>query len=247
MLFEIAVFITSIVAAGIASITGFGIGSLITPILSMSIGTKIAVAAVSIPHLIATALRFWMLRSHVDKRLLLSFGIMSAVGGLTGALLHAYFATPALTLIFGAILLFAGFMGTTGLSEKMRFHGIGAWIAGAFSGLLGGLVGNQGGIRSAALFGIQISKESFVATATAIGLIVDASRMPVYFWNDWNGILANSKWIYISTLGVIIGTILGGKLLKRLPERTFRRIVSALIFILGAFMFYKGIQTWWTD
>ena len=129
MLFEIAVFITSIVAAGIASITGFGIGSLITPILSMSIGTKIAVAAVSIPHLIATALRFWMLRSHVDKRLLLSFGIMSAVGGLTGALLHAYFATPALTLIFGAILLFAGFMGTTGLSEKMRFHGIGAWIA----------------------------------------------------------------------------------------------------------------------
>lgn len=241
MLFDIGLFLTAILAAGVASVTGFGIGSLITPVLSLSIGTKLAVAIVSIPHLIATAMRFWMLRGHVDKRVLLGFGLMSAVGGLTGALLHAHFATPALTLIFGIILLFAGFTGATGLSEKMRFDGVGSWVAGGVSGMLGGLVGNQGGIRSAALLGFQMSKESFVATATAIGLIVDGSRMPVYFWSEWSGIFGGSRWIFITTLGVIIGTILGGKLLKRLPERIFRRVVSSLIFILGIFMTYKGI------
>ena len=30
----------------------------------------------------ATALRFWLMRKHVDRRLLLSFGVMSAAGGL---------------------------------------------------------------------------------------------------------------------------------------------------------------------
>lgn len=242
MLFEIAIFGTSLIAGGVASITGFGIGSLVTPVLSISIGTKLAVAVVSIPHLIATGIRFWMLRSHVDRRVLLGFGIMSAAGGLIGAFLHAKFAAPSLTLIFGIILLFAGFMGVTSLSQRMRFHGVGAWIAGGVSGALGGLVGNQGGIRSAALLSFNISKESFVATAAAIGLIVDTSRMPVYFWTQGDGILESGKWIALSTLGVVAGTFLGTKTLKRLPEQTFRRVVSGLIFLLGAFMFYKGIQ-----
>ncbi len=242
MLYEIGVLATSIIAGGVASVAGFGIGSLITPVLSLSIGTKLAVAVVSIPHLIATAIRFAMLRSHVDKRILLGFGLMSIAGGLTGAILHTQFATPGLTLVFGMILLFAGFTGVTGLSERMRFHGAFAWIAGAVSGFLGGLVGNQGGIRSAALLGAQISKESFVATATAIGLAVDAARMPIYFWSEHEGILMNGKWIAIATLGAVAGTLLGTKLLKRLPERAFRRVVSGLIFFLGAFMFYQGIR-----
>jgi hypothetical protein len=55
----------------------------------------------------------------------------------------------------------------------MRFGRITGYMAGALSGLFGGLVGNQGGIRSAALMGFDINKEAFVATATAIGLVVD--------------------------------------------------------------------------
>jgi len=239
---ESLLFITSLIAGGVASVTGFGIGSLITPVLSLSLGTKLAVAVVSIPHLIATAIRFFMLRSHVDKRILLGFGLMSAFGGLVGALLHTAFATPAITLIFGGILLFAGFTGMTDLASRMRFHGKFAWFAGAVSGFLGGLVGNQGGIRSAALLGSPITKESFVATATAIGLMVDLARMPVYFFSESEGIVSSSQWIGISTLGVVIGTLLGTRLLKKMPEKIFRRTVSALIFLLGAFMFYQGLN-----
>ncbi|NCN28346.1 sulfite exporter TauE/SafE family protein [bacterium] len=238
---DFGVFVIAVCAAAVASVTGFGIGSLITPVLSLSIGTKLAVAVVSVPHFVATAMRFWMLRKHVDKKVLFGFGLMSAAGGLMGAFLHVYFAIPALTLIFGIILMFAGFMGASGLAAKMKFQGVAAWLAGGFSGFLGGMVGNQGGIRSAALLGFNISKESFVATATAIGLIVDVSRMPVYFWSEWQGILASSKWLVICTVGVVFGTLLGARLLKRLPQHVFRRVVSAVIFVLGIFMTYRGI------
>jgi hypothetical protein len=54
----------------------------------------------------------------------------------------------------------------------MRFRGWVAWIAGAMSGFLCGLVGNQGGCGSAALLGFDLSKQSFVATATAVTLVV---------------------------------------------------------------------------
>ena len=240
MLFEVGLFLISVIAGGVASIAGFGIGSLITPVVSIAVGTKLAVAIVSIPHLIATALRFAMLRTHVDRRILFSFGLMSILGGFTGAVLHTRFATPSLTFVFGMILVFAGFTGATGLSEKMRFHGVFAWIAGALSGFLGGLVGNQGGIRSAALLGAKISRETFVATATAIGLAVDAARMPIYFFNEHEAIFKNGTYIAMTTFGVVIGTLIGAKILKQIPERVFKKAVSGVIFFLGIFMIYQS-------
>ena len=44
--------LAGIVAGAIAAISGFGIGSILTPLLAASIGTKLAVAVVSIPHFI---------------------------------------------------------------------------------------------------------------------------------------------------------------------------------------------------
>ena len=65
-----------------AAVLSFGIGSLLTPILALQVDTRLAVAAVSIPHVLGTALRFWLLNGGVDRRVLGSFGLTSAAGGL---------------------------------------------------------------------------------------------------------------------------------------------------------------------
>jgi uncharacterized membrane protein YfcA len=158
---------------------------------------------------------------------------MSAAGGLAGALLHGRANNPILGLVFGGLLVFAGSMGLTGLAERLRFRGAAAWAAGAVSGAFGGLVGNQGGIRSAAMLGLDVPREAFVATATAIALLVDAARMPVYLiteaphlWQLWPLILA-------ATTGVVLGTIAGEKLLRRIPQRVFQQVVGAIVLALG--------------
>src|SRR5436309_5792618 len=120
--FSVLLTVVAILAGAIASVSGFGIGSLLTPVLAVRVGTKLAVAAVSVPHLTATALRFWIMRKAVDRRLLWSFGLMSAAGGLAGALLHAYADNPALTAVFACLLIFTGVMGLAGLSDRPRFR-----------------------------------------------------------------------------------------------------------------------------
>jgi uncharacterized protein len=233
MLFETLVTIAALVAGAVASIAGFGVGSILTPLLAIRVGTKLAVAAVSVPHLIATALRFVLIRQHLDKRVFLSFGITSAAGGLLGALLHARFSSSILSYILGALLVFAGFMGATSLSKHLRFEGPAAWIAGALSGIFGGLVGNQGGIRSAAMLGMRVSKESLVATATAIALIVDAARMPVYAAIQTKEVLAIWPLLLLATFGVVVGTLAGERILRKIPEPIFRRVLSLFILALG--------------
>jgi len=234
--FDLLVAVAAAIAGSIAAVAGFGIGSLLTPLLALRFGTKLAVAIVSVPHFVGTAVRFTTLWRHVDRRVLIRFGVLSAAGGLAGALLNAKATSPALTIVFGLLLLFAGASTLFGFTEKMRFGRKTAWIAGAVSGLFGGLVGNQGGIRSAALLGFDIEKESFVATATAIGLVVDGARMPVYIATQSHGMWSARIEIAVAIAGVVVGTLAGVRLLRRIPERWFRRAVGILILLLGAYM-----------
>jgi uncharacterized membrane protein YfcA len=238
--FAFAVAAAALLAGTIASVAGFGIGSVLTPLLALRADAKLAVAAVSIPHVIGTAIRFWLLRGHVDRRIFLWFGVTSAVGGLTGALLHAYASTRALAVVFGCLLLFVGMSEMTGLMRRVRLGRRAAWVAGALSGVFGGLVGNQGGIRSASLLAFDSDPRTFVATATAVGLVVDGARMPVYLATEWSGLQDLWPLIAIATAGVVAGTLAGARLLRGVPEPIFRRVVALLLLSLGAWMILHG-------
>lgn len=235
--------IAATIAGAIASITGFGIGSLLTPLLALELGTKLAVAAITIPHLAATGLRCWLLRKSIDKRVLLTFGLTSALGGFAGALLHSMAQSQWLTIMFGLLLAVLGLMGVTGLDSKFRIGRKRAVLAGAVSGALGGMVGNQGGIRSAAMLAFDVPKDAFVATSTAIGVMVDLARLPVYIASESHDLLAIWPKIALATVGTVAGTLLGMKLLKTISEHIFRRVVSAIILLLGISVLIRGSVT----
>lgn len=238
---DAVVLIVAVAAGVVAAVTGFGIGSLLTPLLALGVDLSVAVAAVSIPHVIGTAVRFLLLKGRIDRKVLVSFGATSAVGGLIGALLNRSASNQWLMLLFGALLLFAAASEISGLARRMRFRGAIAWIAGALSGLLGGLVGNQGGIRSAAMVGFNLSKEQFVATATAIALFVDGARLPVYLVTHGDQIANLWRPIAVASLGVVAGTLIGSRMLTRIPEVWFRRILAVVLWLLGITMIVRGL------
>jgi len=134
---------------------------------------------------------------------------------LAGAVLHTRVSGSFLTGLFAALLIFAGASGLARLTDRMRFGRRAAWAAGALSGLFGGLVGNQGGIRSAALMGFDVPKEAFIATATAVGLIVDAARVPIYFATELRPWQAGWLLAAFATVGVVIGTLAGARGLRQ--------------------------------
>ncbi len=242
MIFSVFVLLVAALAGGVAAVSGFGIGSLLTPLFAGRYGAKLAVAIVSVPHLVATAARFFGLRQHLDRRVFLNFGILSAAGGLLGALLNARANSPMLAIVFGGLLIFAGISGLTGFIDRMHFGRRMAWVAGALSGFFGGLVGNQGGIRSAALLGFDVRKETLVATATAVALMVDGARMPVYLTLETRGVLSAWPVLVTSVIGVLLGTFWGVRLLRRIREEMFRKLLNLLILGLGIYMVAHGVK-----
>ncbi len=236
MLLDLILAATAVLAGGVAAVSGFGIGSLLTPVLALQVGTKLAVAAVAVPHAVGTAQRFWLLRGHVDWRVVRSFGITSALGGLAGALLQTRAGSRTLELVFGMLLVLAGVTELTGWMRRVHWNRTAAWLAGALSGVLGGMVGNQGGIRTAAMLGYDVPKEAFVATATAIALLVDVARLPVYLLSQGREIADIWGDVLVATAAVVLGTFLGRKALSRLSEGLFRRVLAILLLGLGVYM-----------
>lgn len=236
MLFRIFLAIVAFFAGSISSITGFGIGTILTPFLALKFGVKLAVAAVSIPHCVGNSLRFWTLRHKLDKRVLRTFGVMSAAGALAGSLLHVFAANTALRVVLAVLLIVAGLLGVTGRESHIRLGRVGAWIAGGLSGFFGALIGNQGGLRAAAMLAFDVPKDAFVATATATALIVDAVRMPIYAAHEARAIANLWPEVLIAATCVIAGTYFGRTLFGRIPEELFRRFVATLILVLGVAM-----------
>ena len=152
---------------------------------------------------------------------------------MTGALLTAWATSRSLEVVFGSLLVLAGTAQVTGSTERWQLRGTLAWLGGALSGFFGGLVGNQGGIRTAAMLGFNVDKRQFVATTTAVALLIDMARVPVYLALEGQRLARMWPAIALAAAGVAAGTLFGEQLLARVPEGRFHAVVGALLLLLG--------------
>ena len=55
------------------------------------------------------------------------------------------------------------------------------FLGGALSGLLAGIIGVGGAVRSMFLISFGMPKEVYIATSALIALVIDCVRIPVYY------------------------------------------------------------------
>lgn len=141
-----------------------------------------------------------------------------------------------MTGILGGLLLLTALAQLTGWSGRWQPRGPLVAMFGLLSGFFGGVAGNQGGLRAAALTAFGLAPATFVATATATGLLVDLARTPVYLWTTGRALLPLALPIGLATVGVLIGTVLGERLLLGLSPRRFGQVVGVAIGGLGTWL-----------
>lgn len=215
---------------------GFGIGSLLTPLVAVTLGMELAIAVVALPHSVATTLRAVRLWRAIDWPVLVRFGLLSAAGGLAGAMLYASLGDRSLTLVLGGLLLLTAVAGLTGHADRWHPRGAMVWLLGLASGGFGGVAGNQGGLRAAALGTFGLAPVAFVATSTAIGVLVDIARTPVYLVRAGEALLGLKLEIGVLIAGVVMGTLLGERLLLGLSAARFRQVLAGAIGLLGVWL-----------
>jgi uncharacterized membrane protein YfcA len=237
--FLVIVAIVAILGGAISAVASAGIASVLVPLLALRVDAKVAVAITAVPHLVGGVLRTYQLRSHIDRRVVVRFGVVCAFASLAGALLHHFAGSAIVTYTFAALLVLAGVFALAGIAEHFHLHRPWTYLAGGVTGFCGGFAGEQGGLRALGMMGFDLEKEAFVATSTAIGVAIDAFRLPGYAIVDHGAFAKAPLAIAIMVVGVIAGTLVGARLLERVPERWFKRVLGIALIAMGALLLIK--------
>lgn len=221
------------ISASLTLMTGFGLGTILTPVFLIFYDVKIAILIVAIVHLANNLLKVSLFRGQVNLAILKRFGALTLAGALIGAFFQDKMDSSVVKVLLGLSLIFLGVKEVSGFGGKLRIPRKIDYIGGFLSGLLGGFVGNQGAIRSAYLLNYDIPKEAFVATAAVIATVVDVTRIPVYIMNNKDVIDHSLPLLAIVVTSAFAGTLAGKNLLKKVSLETFKVYISISVILVG--------------
>lgn len=215
------------------TLAGFGSSTIALPFALFFFDFQTALILVALLHVFGNLGRMGWFRHGLDRRLLLVFGLPSVIATLVGALLISYIDQDTLKGLLGLFLvLYSGFSLWKD-SFTFRPTDANAAIGGILSGFIAGLIGTGGAIRGAFLTAFHLKKERYIATAAAIAIAVDLTRIPVYLKQ---GFLPVEQYpTVIALIGIaLLGSWVGRTIVNRIPQKTFRRIVLIALLLIGS-------------
>lgn len=244
----------ALAAAALTLFSGFGLGTILTPVFALFFPVPVAIAATAVVHLANNIFKFGLMARQADWAAVLRFGLPAALAAVLGAVLLGWidglpvlgswsvgarrFEITLVKAVIGAVIM------TFALLELWpRFQALALpsrWmpLGGLLSGFFGGLSGNQGALRSAFLIKSGLSKETFVATGAVAAVIVDAVRLAVYGSGTLIADVEQSHALAVpvltATLFAFLGSYFGKKLLTKVTLRSVQLTVAGAMLIIGA-------------
>jgi uncharacterized membrane protein YfcA len=242
--------IAALVTSLLTFFTGFGLGTILTPVFAIFFPIDLAIALTGVVHFLNNIFKLFLIGGKADKDVVLRFGVPAFFAALLGAYLllqisnlnplltyslwdNEYSITPV-KLIVAVLLISFALMEALPYFKNLQFGKDKLIFGGLLSGFFGGLSGNQGALRSAFLIKSGLSKESFIATGIVIACIVDFSRLGVYMTRfSKSGLQENIALVIAATVSAFIGAYAGGRLLKKVTLQAVQMIVTVMLIVLS--------------
>ncbi len=230
---EILLFtLLALVAEIIGTISGFGSSVFFVPVAAYFFDFHSVLGITAIFHVFSNLSKIYFFKRGVNWNIVLYLGIPAIIFVSLGAYLSKFFDSTLLELILAVFLIGFSILFLIAQNVKIKPTHTNSIIGGSISGFVAGLLGTGGTIRGMTLAAFNLNKDVFIATSAFIDFGVDLSRGIVYFSNGymhWH----DMKSVLILIAVSIVGTYIGKKVLDRVSETTFKRIVLFVILGIG--------------
>ncbi len=233
--------------------SGFGLGTLLLPVFALFFPAEAALVATACVHLLNNLFKLGLIYEHVNRDVLVRFGIPALIAAALGAALVVRLAglpplatwslgglagtiEPA-SLVIGLVIVAFAIRELASLKRQEGWPRRYLPVGGLASGFLGGLSGHQGALRTSFLIGAGLSRESFIATGVSIAVLVDLSRLSLYLPKlDRLADDVPLRYIAGATLAAFAGAYLGRRLLTKVKLPALYRFVGTLLVVAGLAM-----------
>jgi len=222
-----------IIASCIGTMTGFGTSTIMVPIVLLFYPVPQTLLFVGIIHWFGNIWKLILFRKGFQWKLILSFGVPGIVASFLGASLVFNIPGIILSQILGTFLICYVIYLFLKSSFKIKPSLLTGACGGALSGFFAGVFGIGGAVRGLFLTAFDLPKEVYIATAGAIALFIDTTRLTTYF-------LKGARLEQLLLWGLLIfipASFLGAKIAKhivdKIPQEHFRKVVAVFLLLVG--------------
>jgi uncharacterized membrane protein YfcA len=251
----------------LAGLLGIGGGMIMVPFLTILLSNKGVGADLAVKMAIATSMATIIFTSISSVRAHHKRGAVrwDLVKGLAPGIVlgSAVASVGVFAMLKGASLaiffgLFVGFSATQMFLDKKpapsrQMPGFGGQLAaGGVIGFLSGLVGAGGGFISVPFMAwCNIAIHNAVATSAALGFPIAVANVAGYVLSGLKvENLPSGAFGYIWVPALVVIAVcsvftapLGAKAAHNLPVKKLKRIFASILYLLAAYMFYKGLTS----
>lgn len=234
-----AVVLAALVASTLAAVAGFGGAVVMLPVLVWAFGVRDAIPILTVAQLLGNLSRVWFNRSELSWRVVGWFAIGAVPAAALGG---AIFATaPAAALVRGLGVFFLAVVGYRhtrwGKEARLTLHGF--LPLGAISGMLSALLGSVGPFMAPFFLSYGLIKGAYIGTEATSTVTMHVVKLGVY--GGYALLSLESVAVGLAIGGVMFaGSYLGKRLLNRVPERMFPRIIEGVLVVAGLLFLIRG-------
>lgn len=229
----ILIALLTLLASVIGTLAGFGISTIMVPILLMVFPLPQTLLFVGIIHWFNDIWKMLLFRKGIRWKLFLAFGLPGIFTSFIGSSLSLRIPQAVLSRALGVFLiayvLFISFKRTFKLSQKLSI----AISGGALTGFFAGIFGIGGEINAVALSAFNLGKAIYIANVGAISFMIDSTRIATYIEGGIRLDPAILSGFLVFIPASLIGAMIGRKVVDKIPQEKFRNFVAIFIFLFG--------------
>lgn len=247
----IIVALVALLASGLTLFSGFGLGTILMPVLAVLFPLPVAIAATAVVHLANNLFKLILVGRHANWQVVIRFGTAAGLAALAGAFALSFLSdvpvvtsyelfgalreVHAIKLVIGSLIIAFALLELSPRIAALAFPPRFLIAGGLLSGFFGGLSGNQGALRAAFLIRAGLDKTGFVGTSVVTAIIVDTIRITVYgrafqFGNIGDDV---ADMVKIAMLAAFVGAYVGVRLLENVTLRFVQLMVAAMMIVIG--------------
>lgn len=222
----------AIVASTIGGVAGFGTGVIMIPAIAWSVGVKATVPVLTVCMLVGNSARVWFSRREIEGRVVAAFLVGAVPATIIGATVYARIESEWISRILGLFMILSvplrRWLAHGGVKVRLRHFP----LVGAGFGFLSALVGAVGPIVTPFFLSYGLRRGRYIATEALCTVGTYITRAIMFRRAD---LLTGPLVLTGLYIGVVMigGAWLGRRLIDRMSEKTFLRIIEVLLIVFG--------------
>lgn len=227
------------VASTLAAVAGFGGAAVLLPILVLIFGVRDAIPILTVAQLIGNLSRVWFNRRELDLPIVGWFALGGVPAALVGGFLFASAPISFLTRLLGIFLITVVVYRHVSKGSTLRLPRRSFAILGTVFSFLSALLGSVGPIMIPFFLAYGLVKGALIGTEALATAVMHVTKLVAY---GSTAILTTTSVLVGLALGsvMILGSLVGKRLLDRLPEWLFVLLIEATLIVAGVGFLIRG-------